>query len=45
MIPMSLHRLRQDPALSSGIWLTMFTDVLGFSLFLGLGTILIDRLS
>jgi magnesium transporter len=43
LIPMSLDRLGQDPALSSGIWLTTFTDVLGFSIFLGLGTLLLTR--
>ncbi|MSP21479.1 MAG: magnesium transporter [Dehalococcoidia bacterium] len=41
LIPMGLDRLGQDPALSSGILLTTFTDVLGFSIFLGLGTLLI----
>ena len=41
LIPMGLDRLGQDPALSSGIWLTAFTDVLGFSIFLGLGTLLL----
>ena len=44
LIPMGLDRLGQDPALSSGIWLTAFTDVLGFSIFLGLGTLLLTRL-
>lgn len=43
LIPMGLNRLGQDPALSSGIWLTAFTDVLGFSIFLGLGTLLLGR--
>lgn len=45
LIPMSLDHLHQDPALSSGIWLTAFTDVIGFSMFLTLGTLLLSRLS
>jgi magnesium transporter len=44
LIPMTLHRLRQDPALSSGIWLTTTTDLLGFLAFLGLATVLISRI-
>ena len=44
LIPMTLHRLRQDPALSGGIWLTTATDVLGFLAFLGLATALITRI-
>ena len=43
-IPMALHRLKQDPALSSGIWLTTTTDLLGFLAFLGLATALISRI-
>ena len=41
LIPMGLHRLHQDPALSAGIWLTTATDVLGF---LGLATVLLSRI-
>jgi magnesium transporter len=44
LIPMTMHRLRQDPALSSGIWLTTATDLAGFLVFLGLAALLIDRL-
>ncbi len=44
LIPMGLHRLRQDPALSAGIWLTTATDVLGFLGFLGLATVLLSRI-
>ena len=44
LIPMGLHRLRQDPALSSGIWLTTATDLAGFLAFLGLATLLVTRL-
>ncbi len=45
MIPLGLKRLRVDPALASTIWLTTFTDVMGFLLLLGLGATLVDRLS
>ncbi|MCK9519612.1 MAG: magnesium transporter [Dehalococcoidia bacterium] len=43
-VPLLLRRLGADPAVSS-IWLTTFTDMFGFLLLLGLGTLLIDRLS
>lgn len=44
LIPMALHTMNQDPALSAGIWLTTVTDVAGFLLFLGLGTMIIAHL-
>ncbi len=44
LIPMALSRLRQDPALSGGVWLTMATDISGFLAFLGTAAILIDHL-
>ena len=44
LIPMGMHKLRQDPALSSGIWLTTATDLAGFLAFLGLAALLVDRL-
>jgi magnesium transporter len=37
-VPMALKLLRVDPALASSIFVTTFTDVMGFLLFLGLGT-------
>ena len=40
-----LTTVGQDPALSSGIWLTTFTDVIGFSMFLSLGTIFLAKLA
>jgi magnesium transporter len=43
-LPLLLHRLGQDPAQSASILLTTVTDVVGFSVFLGLATLLIDRL-
>lgn len=39
LVPYVLHRLHMDPAISAGPLLTTTTDVLGFSLFLGLATI------
>ncbi len=45
LIPLAIKRLGGDPAVASSIWLTTFTDVMGFLMLLGLGTILIDRLS
>ena len=44
IIPMGLQRLRQDPALSAGIWLTTITDVLGFLVFLSLAALLVDAI-
>lgn len=43
-IPMALQRLKQDPALSGGIWLMAATDLSGFFAFLGTATFLISRL-
>ena len=45
LIPLALRTLRIDPALASAIWLTTFTDVLGFLLLLGLGAMLTGRLT
>jgi magnesium transporter len=39
MVPLTLRRLNIDPALSSGVILTMFTDCIGFATLLGLGTL------
>ena len=44
-IPLILKALRLDPALGSGVLVTTFTDVSGFFTFLGIGTLLLDRLS
>jgi magnesium transporter len=43
-VPLVLRRVGADPAVSS-IWLTTFTDMFGFLLLLGLGTVLVDKLS
>jgi magnesium transporter len=39
MVPLTLRRLQIDPALSAGVILTTFTDVIGFATLLGLGTL------
>ncbi len=44
-VPLLLRAMRQDPALGSGVIVTTFTDVCGFFSFLGIGTLLIDRLT
>jgi magnesium transporter len=44
LLPLFMRRLGIDPALASAIWLTTFTDVLGFLLLLGLGTLLVDQI-
>ncbi len=40
-IPFILKRLNIDPALAGSVILTTFTDVIGFMVFLGLGTIVL----
>lgn len=40
-IPILLERLGVDPAIASSIFVTAFTDVCGFGLLLGLGTLLL----
>ena len=45
IIPMTLHRLNQDPALSGGIWLTMCTDAGGFLTYLTFATIFIEHIT
>jgi len=44
-VPLVLKSLRQDPALGAGVIVTTLTDTVGFFTFLGIATILIDRLS
>jgi magnesium transporter len=44
-IPLLLDRLGQDPAISAGIWMTTFTDVIGFLILLGLTTLFISQLT
>ena len=39
LIPLGLQKFGVDPAVSSTVFLTMVTDVIGFLTFLGLATI------
>lgn len=39
LVPLSLERLRVDPAVSSAVFVTMATDVMGFFSFLGLAVL------
>jgi len=43
-VPLILKALRLDPALGSGILVTFAADALGFFSFLGIATLLLDRL-
>jgi len=40
-IPLTLERIKRDPALGSSVLLTFITDSMGFFIFLGLATILL----
>lgn len=44
IIPLTLKRLKIDPAIASGIFITTFTDVFGFLSFLGLATLFLRYL-
>jgi magnesium transporter len=39
LVPVTLDRMRTDPAVSSSIFVTMTTDSMGFFAFLGLATV------
>lgn len=41
MVPLTLEKLKLDPALASGTFVTTLTDVMGFFAFLGLATVLL----
>jgi len=43
-VPLLLQACKLDPALGAGVIVTTFTDVVGFASFLGIATLLIDRL-
>ncbi len=43
-VPLLLRRLKMDPAVSSAVFVTTFTDVLGFLMFLGLAAFFIRSL-
>ena len=44
-VPLLLRRLGLDPAVSSAVFVTTFTDVIGFLLFLGLAAGFVDSLT
>ena len=44
-VPLALKALRQDPALGSGILVTFAVDALGFFSFLGIATLMLDRMT
>jgi magnesium transporter len=41
-IPMLLHRLRQDPAVATGPFITTANDIVGLVIYLGLATLLLE---
>jgi magnesium transporter len=43
-VPLALKALRMDPALGSGVIVTTFTDAFAFFSFLGIATLLMDRM-
>lgn len=45
LVPLALKELGFDPAISSSIFVTTFTDVSGFFVFLGLATLALNYLS
>jgi magnesium transporter len=44
LIPLGLKALKVDPALGSSVFITTFTDVVGFASFLGLATVFLRYL-
>jgi len=44
MIPLGLRAMKVDPAIASSIFITTFTDVVGFLTFLGLATVFLQFL-
>jgi magnesium transporter len=45
LIPMTLRRMGMDPATVAGVFDTVLTDIMGFLIFLGLATLMIDQLT
>jgi magnesium transporter len=45
LVPLGLKALKVDPALASSVFITTFTDVVGFASFLGLATIFVRFLA
>ncbi|MCK5351780.1 magnesium transporter, partial [bacterium] len=44
LVPLILRRMNVDPAIASGIFVTTFTDAVGFLSFLGLATFFLQYL-
>jgi magnesium transporter len=44
-VPLALKAVGQDPALGAGVIVTTFTDAFGFFTFLGIATLMLDRLA
>ena len=44
-VPLLLQKLRLDPAVSAAVFVTTFTDAIGFALFLGLAALFIEYLA
>jgi magnesium transporter len=44
-VPLLLQAMKLDPALGAGVIVTTFTDVFGFFSFLGIATLLLDKLT
>ena len=42
-IPIILNKLKIDPAVASGVFLTTVTDVVGFLSFLGFAAVLLSQ--
>lgn len=45
LVPLGLKALKVDPALASSVFITTFTDVVGFASFLGFATIFLQYLA
>jgi magnesium transporter len=45
LVPLGLKALKVDPALASSVFITTFTDVVGFASFLGLATVFLQYLA
>ncbi|MCC7177926.1 MAG: magnesium transporter [Acidobacteria bacterium] len=45
LVPLGLKALKVDPALASAVFITTFTDVVGFASFLGLATVFVKYLA
>ena len=43
LVPLTLRRLGADPAVSSSVFVTFVTDIVGFLAFLGLATLILLR--